>query len=955
MYHNINVLFVDGLQSRVEATATEFKNQGFDIKYNQTGTRNGILDMINNNRYDLVVSEYDTFGMPVTDVLNLLSEADCQTPLLVISDNDNENDMVNCIKAGCRGYLARKNISLLKPAVVGILCDAERQCQGREKQKQILVQNKFLTTTLESIGEGLIITDLSGRVTFVNKAALKLTGYHMEGESCLYLEEILRLSCYNDLNLTRTIFGQVINTGLPSGLKRDTVLTTYYGDTRYVSAMVSPVKGADGQINGVVIICRDISRLRNLEKELEEEQSKLSAILDTIPIGLAILDNNLIVRRVSPNLAKYTGKNAGDILNAKIGSSLGYCKILEVGGECGNGISCNSCGLRKIVLEVHNDGIAVHGREIQHSTLDGENKKDLWLRVNSVPITIKGERNVILVVDDVTASKRAEEILASSRNLYLNLFENSPVLIWRSGEDAKCNYFNKSWLEFTGHIMEEEMGDGWTKGVHPEDLHNCFHTYMDAFKVRQSFEMEYRLRRSDGEYRWINDAGRPFYDVEGNFLGYIGFCYDITEKKNEIDILSKYQLLSQKTNDIIIFINSEGNILEVNEAAVEAYGYTREEFKNLTLFDLRRSADLSIIKENYEAVKSHSIMFNTINYRKDGSSFPVEASWSRAEIGNEEVVLCVVRDISERRKFQERLERRNKEIKDALDRLKETQGQLVQQEKLAAIGHLAAGVAHEINNPLGFVMSNVETLEKYSSRLKEVIEAYGGLKAAVGQNEIEEARQVLEENVKLEKKYHVDLITEDLKALIDDTNDGLSRIRKIVMGLRTFARVDNQDEMVEYDLNEGVENTLMVANNEIKYHADVEKNLGGIPRLTLPGGQINQVLLNLIINAAHAIKERQDGQRGLIRISTYEDNGYVCCDIEDNGAGISNENLNKIFNPFFTTKPVGEGTGLGLSISYDIIVNKHGGEMLVNSTPGKGTTFTVKLPWDTGMGSLSQN
>ncbi|MFZ5967107.1 MAG: PAS domain S-box protein [Bacillota bacterium] len=943
MNHNLNVLFIDDSQSNVEITAAEFKKQGFHIKYDHISTCNDLMDRLRNNRYDLAVSDYNLSATSVTEVLNLLSTSAYEMPLIVISDHNNEDDIVKCIKAGCRDYLLKDNISQLKLAVVRTLCDVERHRQGKEAQKQLLEQNDYLATTLENIGDGLIVTDLNGQVTLMNNTAQKLTGHYINEASGVYLEEVLRLSRKNGFNLIRPIFDQVIKTGIPSGLKRDTVLTTYNGDKRYVSAMVSPVKTNKGVITGGVIIFRDITRLRGLEKELEQEHKKLSAILDAVPVGLVILDRNLVIRRVNPVLGRYMEKSIESMLNRRIGNSIRCVNSTQNSRGCGYGDACKFCGMRKVVSDVRDTETPVYGKEIQHAVLAGANRIDFWLRVNAVPITIRGNKHVILAVDDITESKRSEEALVKSRDFYLTLFESFPVLIRRAGQDAKYNYFNRSWLEFTGRTVDEEMRDGWISGVYPDDLQRCVNTYNEAFKARKGFELEYRLCRSDGKYRWIYDAGRPFYDVEGNFLGYINSCYDITEKKNEIEILNKYQLLSQEANDIIIFIDAKGNIIEVNEAAISVYGYTKEEFKMLTLFDLRKSDDFSIINEHLDTVRTRSIFFNTTHYRKDGSSFPVEASWSGANIGNEQMILCVVRDVSERKKFQESLENRNKELRDALERLKETQGHLLQQEKLAAIGHLAAGVAHEINNPLGFIMSNIETLGKYSIRLKEVIAAYGSLRSTIEQSCVEECRQGFAEIGKLEREYHINWIAEDLKALIDDTNDGLDRISKIVTGLRVFSREDKQDEMTDYDLNEGVENTLMIANSEIKYHADIERNFDDIPPVKLLGSHINQVLLNLVINAVHAVKEKQDGQRGLIRISTYRDDKYVCCDIEDNGIGIPEENLNKIFNPFYTTKPVGQGTGLGLSISYDIIVNKHGGELSVKSTPGKGTVFTIRL------------
>jgi len=285
-------------------------------------------------------------------------------------------------------------------------------------------------------------------------------------------------------------------------------------------------------------------------------------------------------------------------------------------------------------------------------------------------------------------------------------------------------------------------------------------------------------------------------------------------------------------------------------------------------------------------------------------------------------------------------------IKDELivNKLKQTELQLIQQEKFAGIGHLAAGVAHEINNPLGFVLSNFETLSNYAKVYKNVIDEYRALKDNLSELNAEEIKEKINKINQLEEENNLDFITEDLEELISDSCEGLDRISKIVTSLRLFSRIDQQNDFEEYDLNEGIENTLIIARNEIKYHAEVEENYGELPSIKAFSSQINQVLLNIMVNSAHAIKYRNSDEFGKITINTYADKEYTYCEIEDTGIGIPKENLNSIFNPFFTTKPEGQGTGLGLSICYDIVVNKHKGELLVDSTEGIGTKFTIKLP-----------
>jgi signal transduction histidine kinase len=196
----------------------------------------------------------------------------------------------------------------------------------------------------------------------------------------------------------------------------------------------------------------------------------------------------------------------------------------------------------------------------------------------------------------------------------------------------------------------------------------------------------------------------------------------------------------------------------------------------------------------------------------------------------------------------------------------------------------------------------------------------------------------------LEKQKKIDFLAADVESLFLESKDGLDRVARIVKGLRTFSRVDRLDVFAEYDLNEGVTSTLVVARNEVKYHADVETELGSVPMILASGGQINQVLLNIIVNASHAIKANDETRRGLIRIRTFEEENQVGCSIYNNGPVIPPDIIHRIFEPFFTTKKVGQGTGLGLSISYDIVVNLHHGRMTVVSSEADGTIFTFFLP-----------
>ena len=267
------------------------------------------------------------------------------------------------------------------------------------------------------------------------------------------------------------------------------------------------------------------------------------------------------------------------------------------------------------------------------------------------------------------------------------------------------------------------------------------------------------------------------------------------------------------------------------------------------------------------------------------------------------------------------LSQQHGELEQTYNNLKLVQLQITQQEKMASIGQLAAGVAHEINNPTGFIMSNLGSLQKYADKLTDFVkiqtEALAKLPA-----------ESAEEIAKQRKALKVDFIIEDISSLVKESLDGADRIKKIVQDLKTFSRVD-EAELKMADINTGIESTINIVWNELKYKATVNKEYGDIPQLKCNPGQLNQVFMNMLVNAAHAIEKQ-----GEIGIRTWADNGMINVSVSDTGSGIPKDKLNRIFEPFFTTKEVGRGTGLGLSIAYDI-VKKHKGMIEVESEVGK--------------------
>lgn len=283
--------------------------------------------------------------------------------------------------------------------------------------------------------------------------------------------------------------------------------------------------------------------------------------------------------------------------------------------------------------------------------------------------------------------------------------------------------------------------------------------------------------------------------------------------------------------------------------------------------------------------------------------------------------------------------RTNEALQTEISERKHLEGQLIQSEKLASIGQLAAGVAHEINNPIGYIFSNFGTLERYLEQLFEMLGAYEHAEKSMAATVPDIAAKLRD----LRKQVDLEFLKEDIPVLMRESRQGIVRVRQIVQDLKDFSHVDSTQEWQWANLHHGIDSTLNVVASEIKYKADVVKEYGALPDIECYPSQINQVVMNLVVNAAHAMGE----ERGCITIRTGTATGgngeQVWLEVADTGSGIPPHTLKRIFEPFFTTKPIGKGTGLGLSLSYGI-VQKHHGHIDVQSVVGQGTTFRVTLP-----------
>lgn len=397
-----------------------------------------------------------------------------------------------------------------------------------------------------------------------------------------------------------------------------------------------------------------------------------------------------------------------------------------------------------------------------------------------------------------------------------------------------------------------------------------------------------------------------------------------------MDYSAGFNDLINKINILFYVTDREGKFLFLNLFGQKMLG--------LTSMDIEEGINLLSFYANPEDKDDRDKLFDSGNpifdtevrlKSKDGKQITGhEYGYIQRNRKGEKIIYGLINDISDFIELNLNTARLNIELAETNQKLQDAYNTMAQQEKMASIGELAAGVAHEINNPLGFIKSNSRSMTKYLEMISDV---FKNISDNYSLEEIENADKI-------------DFILTDIKEVLAENEDGLNRIATITGSLKRFARMGDEDIKSDFDLNQAVLDTLNIAKLQYKYIADIKLELGVIPMVYCNGNSINQVLLNLIVNAAHAIEMLNSKERGEIKIETSFKDNLVKFSVSDTGPGIDPSIANKIFDPFFTTKEVGKGTGLGLSLCYDIIVQKHQGKIWFENCSPRGARFIFTIP-----------
>jgi two-component system sensor kinase FixL len=487
----------------------------------------------------------------------------------------------------------------------------------------------------------------------------------------------------------------------------------------------------------------------------------------------------------------------------------------------------------------------------------------------------------------------AQSALRESEARFRAVADTAPVMIWMSGPNKQCNFFNKGWLYFTGRPLGNELGNGWAEGVHPEDLDRYRKSHLEAFEARRPFTIEYRLRRHDGEYRWISDTGVPRHDSGGNFLGYIGSCQDLTERRRADE---KFRLAVEASLDGIVLVNREGRIVLANTEMRHLFGYKQEEL-------LGHDMEMLIPERNRGMARGFRSKFfgaptarvtsaerELFAVRKDGTEFPVEIGLSAMQTEEGILALVAVVDITARKETESEVQRQRAE--------------LMHVARVSTLGELAASIAHELAQPLGAILSNAEAAEIFINREPPALEEVRSVLADIREDD-ERAGEVIRRLRALLRRHELDQQPLGINSLVDD-------VLKLVKGDASLRNVTTSAELAPA--------LPMIAGDRI---------------------YLQQVMLNLILNGMDAVSEQPPERRRLTVRTRRDANGGIELAIADWGHGIKPQERARLFEPFFTTKA--KGMGMGLSISKTII-ESHRGKIWVEDNADGGAVFKVWLP-----------
>lgn len=716
------------------------------------------------------------------------------------------------------------------------------------------------------------------------------------------------------------------------------------GEIRHIESRAWVYRDAAGNPVRMIGVNQDVTQRHQAERAIRESKDFIVGVLDSLMEHVAVLDTQGKVVMVNRAWSDFSAANGGPNDEEQLlgRNYFHVCAAAAAGGDCATAEAV-AAGIRAVL-----EGRAA-SFDLEYDCHSPDEKR--WFNMHATPL--RGtQQGAVIAHENITQRRLAEEARLDALRVTQQFLDHLPGLAYVKDENLRVRMANRQFLPALGLAPETMLGK-----TNRELFPGEFGARLDADDARV-------LRSGLGETIQEEFGGRHFESSkfviagEGGTRLLGGITLDVTRKRKYLERQEALLRIGEIGGTL-----PEKEFLEHGLAMIERLTASRTGFIHF-VGDDPESIELAAATPGLSMDHAAAGIWSSCSRTGEAAVFndrpSGEAPWQRliavpiVEENRTRLILSVGDKVSDydeqdcttarmigndlwrvvrRVRAECALKQKIEELTELNARLDETNNKLLQSEKLASIGQLAAGVAHEINNPIGYVSSNLNSLSGYVKDLLAIDAAYDEVEQRLGNTLQEPFAHVR----RLKSESDHDFIVTDIEHLLGESREGLERVRKIVQDLKDFSRVGGTGWQ-RVNIHEGLESTLNIVWNEIKYKAEVDREYGDLPDICCIPSQINQVFLNLLTNAAQSIEAHG---HIVLRSGCGEDSVWV--EIRDDGAGIAPENLERIFEPFFTTKPVGQGTGLGLSLSWGI-VQRHHGRIEVTSTPGQGTCFRITLP-----------
>jgi len=770
---------------------------------------------------------------------------------------------------------------------------------------EILNNNERMAATLACIGDGVISTNTLGIVDFINKQAEKLIGWVVQEAIGKPIDDVFQIMQDDNQVLIQNQLKLVIEQRKVVGLTKDSILVSKKGTKHYLSASLSPII-SDDHIMGVVIVFRDITKIRGMEDALRLERNNLQSMFEFMPLGMVVVDENIVVREVNNSLLQIFKIQKSQIIGQSIGDGL-QC-VMSIENGCGNSENCKFCKLRNEINHVIHKEHYSKNTIIQMNFLNNENQNNSWCRINFVPIRKNHQRRLIIIIEDVTEQVIHEEKIEKAKQSSVKMLDSLPIMVWRTDLNQTFDYLNENHLDFLGQNMAE-ASKSFGDRIHPDDLEECNNIFIRSFSKRRSYEMEMRMLRRDGIYRSMIGVGSPYYDINNEFAGFVGTIFDITQRKQ-----AEERAIENQKKYYSLFMNMEigfayfeviydekrrvvdAVIQEINSSFGKMFNCTRENAINVKVSQgfINEQEQLKELLLIYEKVL---IEVESVHLEEFYSR--ITNKWHAVSIYSPEkgYIALLIEDIDYKKKSEIELQNA-KELAETANKAK---------------SEFLANMSHEIRTPLNGIVGMIDL-----TLLTKVDE---------------------------EQKDNLFLAKNSANSLLNIINDILDYSKLEAQKMNICQNNFNCNAIIE----EVIRTQNIHANEKGLYlHSDIKSILPS--NLIGASNRLKQILNNLISNS---IKFTEIGEV-LISVqknSTQLDQIELLFSVTDTGIGISSQNMDKIFKSFSQidgsfTRQYG-GSGLGLVISKQL-VELMGGKMWVESQAGKGSTFFFTLPFKIG-------